>query len=196
MSFPAKAHTTKERARDSLRRWFLGLLVVAFVAAPSALWTERRAISRRIASARLRGGTYGFVTLEQQEVVALSALAAALGGLPPNEPSFAAYAQPLIRRAAERIPGAGFAMRETLEAIAADPDGPKAIDRLLEAPQGWRRFSPSARSAHADVQIAERLLRRVALTSPQSWARLGYAHFPGVLGPMTDYLSPPEPRRS
>jgi hypothetical protein len=189
--------TTKRATKaDALRRWLIAGLVAA-LAVPSALWTERRAISRRITIARLRRGTQGFVSLEEQEVGALCALAATLGGLSPAEPSFTAYARPLIQRAVERIPGAGFAMRNTLHAI--DEHGgtlDAALAELLARPRGWRRFSPSARSAYVDMEVTQGLLRRIALTSPHSWARVGYVHFPGVPGPMTDYLSPPAPRVS
>jgi hypothetical protein len=96
MASPTTSRATKG---DALRRWLIAGLV-AGLAVPSALWTERRAISRRITIARLRGGTQGFVSLAEQEVGALCALAATFGGLLPIEPSFTAYARPLIQRAA------------------------------------------------------------------------------------------------
>ena len=176
------------------RRLIAGLIAagVAVVAIPSALWTERHAIARRIASGRARGGTQGTDTLAEPDVDLLCQLAATLGGLAPTDPGSIAYARPVVRRAAERIPGAAFAMRQTLRAIDAR-SGPlaAAVGQLLTPPSRWRRYSPSARSAYVDMNVTLDVLQRIVLTSPQSWARVGYTQFPGAPGPMTDYLAPP-----
>jgi hypothetical protein len=144
----------------------------------------------------------GVLTLQESELTELAAFAAVLGGLSSKDPGFAAYAKPIVQQAAQELKGVGIGLRGTasyLNEIAEahfhtlDQEVQQNImETVLQEPSRPMLLHFRKWIKYKNVKIAESVLLRIVLNSPQSWARLGYRNYPGVLGDLKDYQYPPE----
>lgn len=140
----------------------------------------------------------GVLTFEESELIGLSAFAAVLAGLSSKDLDFAAYAKPIIQQAAQELKGVGIALRKTNSYLNETSEARfHTLDQRIQEKVMETVLQPTLLnflkwSKYRNLRIAEGVLLRIALNSPQSWARLGYKNYPGVFGNLRDYQYPPE----
>lgn len=140
----------------------------------------------------------GVLTLEKSELTGLSAFAAVLAGLSSKDPDFAAYAKPIIQQAAQEFKGVGIALRKASSYLNETAEArfhtlnQRIQEKVMETVSQPTLLNFLKWNKYTNLKIAEGVLLRIALNSPQSWARLGYKNYPGVFGNLRDYQYPPE----
>ena len=185
------------------RRWFLKIAPAAALGVVTVVFFLKdklyRALVRQVIPDKQSGGV---LSLEEFELTELATFAAALGGLSSKDHDFTVYAKPIIQQAAQELKGIGIALRKTagyLNEVAEvrfhTLDGGKQeeiMGMVLQEPSRPMLLHFRKWIKYRTVKIAEGLLLRIVLNSPQSWARLGYRNYPGVFGDLGDYQYPPE----
>jgi hypothetical protein len=177
------------------RRRFLKIVTAAVTGGAAVAFFLKDRIDRGVIR-QFSGKQTGVLTLMESELTELAAFAAVLGGLSPKDDGYAAYAKPIIQRAAQELEGIGITLRKTVQYLnemaeprfhTLDLKAQEKIMRVLLQPPGLN-FLKWIKSRN--VGVAESMLLRITLNSPQSWRRLGYTNFPGVLGAQSDYQRP------
>ena len=192
---PAPTPTPTSPARapragiPTTRRWFLGVLAALAVGGTAVVVALRDDLSRALRRRRSGPSPRPVLTLAESELDDLALLA----GLSPDDHRFAAYAKPRLQLGAQEVDGVGDALRTALARVRESAAG--ADLRTLDG-AGRQRvvgplLAPAKGSGRPRLRKAARLLLRIALNSPQSWARFGYGQYPGVLGDRRAYQSPP-----
>lgn len=180
-------------ANRRTRRWFLRVAAVVAAGGAALVFTLRDDLSRWLGRRREEPeDERPIVTLEDAELAELALVAAILAGIPVEDRPFAEYARMRLQEGAQRVIDVGDALRTALAFVresagtalaSLDPPGRCRVVGALVARSRARD--------HDYVRRAVRVLLRVALNSPASWARLGYRQFPGVLGDFRAVQFPP-----